>query len=737
MIFKRFKLFPFFYQYDSHDCGPTALKMVAKYYGRNYSLNVLRNLSHINKTGISMEGLKLAAEIIGFDAMGVKVPFENVTGDSLKDVQLPFIAFWNNNHFVVVYKITKNSIYVADPASGRIKLKFAQFKKSWCLENTDEGILLMLMPNDQFNTLSVFESQKSTNVFSFLEKYFHPYYKYIGIIIASFFTGSMLLLLFPYLTKSMVDQGVNEKNIHFVYLILFGQLVLYFSQTSLSFIQRWLILHISSRINIELSTAFLKKIMSLPLSFFDNRNFGDLYQRINDHKKIESFFSASTLSVLFSLFNLLVFGGVLFVYSHLIFAIYITGSFLYFIWIFYFLKRRKKIEYEFFQEYAYNADLMFELIQGMQEIKLQNSEIKRTNKWIESQKRLLNINIRSTTITQYQDVGAFFINQIKNIVITVMAASAVIYGTMSLGMLIATQFIIGQLNGPLQQLVTFIGEGQSAQLSLKRIIEIHEMQEEDHDKEYDDLNHSQAQEDLMLKNVSFRYNGLDNFVLKNINLQIPKGKVTAIVGTSGSGKTTLIKLLLGFYQPTSGDVMLGNLSLSKIKSSDWRSQCGVVMQDGFIFSDSIANNIAESSTIVDYTKLNWAAKTANISDYIEELALKYNTKIGTHGNGLSQGQKQRILISRAVYKNPHFLFFDEATNSLDTKSEKIISENLQQFYKGKTVVIVAHRLSTVKNADQIIVLENGEAVEQGTHRDLILLKKNYYNLVKNQLELGA
>ncbi len=733
-----FNIFPFYHQYDRMDCGPTSLKMVAEYYGNKYSLNSLRNICHISKAGISMQGLKVGAEKIGFNTMVVKVPFTNDSGQSLQQIPLPTIAFWNQNHFIVIYKMTSKFVYVADPANGKIKLPFEQFKKSWFVEKSEEGIVLLLVPGNEFsNKFDIEDNEPESNATAFLSTYFQPYKKFLAVILATLLMGSFLLLLFPFLTKSIVDVGIHQKDIKFIYLILIAQLILYFSQTSLNFVQRWLVLHISSRINILLSSNFLKKITRLPLSFFDNKQFGDLFQRINDHRKIESFFTASTLTVLFSLFNIIVFGIVLCFYNPLIFGIFLTGSTFYFIWIIYFIRKRKLIDYQLFQEYTFNTDMMYELIQGMQEIKLQNSEQKRTEKWTESQRRLFKININSTSLSQYQDGGAFFINQLKDILITIIAATAVIRGNMSLGMLIATQYIIGQLNSPLQQIVAFIRSGYEANLSLKRIVEIHDKQEEDQGKLLTPIKAVDLHQDIIISNLSFKYNELNDYVLKDVNLSIPKGKVTAIVGASGSGKTTLVKLLLGFYQPTDGSIYVGTTNLAKISSPNWRDQCGAVMQDGYIFSDSIADNIAESDKIVDFDKLKEAVEIANISDYIDSLALKHNTQIGSQGNGISQGQRQRMLIARAVYKNPNYLFFDEATNALDAKNEKIIVGNLERFYKSKTVIIVAHRLSTVKNADKIIVLENGTVVEQGFHKELVEAKGGYYDLVSNQLELGS
>ncbi|MDB4926574.1 peptidase domain-containing ABC transporter [Mucilaginibacter sp.] len=730
-----FNRFPFYNQYDRMDCGPTCLRMIASYYGKDYSLNYLRKVCHISRAGISLEGLKVGSEKIGFKAIGVSLPFD---GDeqSLQSAPLPCIAFWRQQHFVVIYKTEKDYIYIADPAKGKIKLTTNQFATNWIVDNTTQGIALLLIPTEAFQTTIVTDPENNSDTLKFFGGYLKSYKKYIYLIIISLLTGSVLLLLFPFLTKAVVDVGITNKNLYFIYILLLAQLILYTSQTALNFFQRWLILHISSRVNILLSSDFVYKLTKLPIHFFDTKQFGDLFQRINDHRKIETFFTASSLSVVLSVFNIIVFGIVLAFYNPLIFAVFLLGSVVYFIWIFYFTSKKRIIDYQLFQESSNNSDMLYELIQGMQEIKLQNSEEKRTVRWAKSQERLFKINVESNIINQYQDGGAFFITQLKDILINIIAAIAVIKGNMSLGMLIATQFIIGQLNGPIQQIVAFIRNGYEAKLSLNRIVEVHDKLEEDAGKKNEPVSTHQIQDNIMLDNLSFRYNELTPYVLKNVTLKIPKGKVTAIVGSSGSGKTTLVKLLLGFYTPTQGTITVGSTNIETLTSKQWRSQCGAVMQDGFIFSDTIANNIAESDTKVDWDKLKNAVEVANIKDYIESLSLNFNTQIGAQGNGISQGQRQRILISRAVYKDSYYLFFDEATNALDANNEKIIIENLEKFYKTKTVIIVAHRLSTVKNADQIIVLENGQIVEQGNHTELIANRANYYELVKNQLELG-
>lgn len=725
--------FPHYKQYDTMDCGPTCLKMIASYYGQNYTLEYLRSKSYISRNGVSLKGIIEAGESIGFRTMPIKVPFDsgNDNEPCFLDAPLPCIVHWNQKHFVVVYKVNKKYIWIADPASGKYKLDYKTFQKSW-ISDDGKGIALLLETTPDFFEKDVQPIKKRG--FSFLLRYLIPYKKLIGQLVAGLFLGSLFQLIFPFLTQSIVDIGIQNNNIGFVWLILIAQLMVFVGQTGVNLLQSWILLHISTRINIALVSDFLVKLMKLPIGFFDTKIIGDLLQRIGDHKRIESFLTGSTLNILFSLINLLVFGAVLLIYSSSIFSIFLLFSVIYFSWIFLFLKKRKEVDYQLFGELSENQSTLIELIHGMQEIKLQNSEHKHKRNWTNIQARLFHANIRSLAISQYQDTGANSINRVKDILISFIAAKAVIEGSMTLGMMLAVQYIVGQLNAPLYQMVGFIRTAQDAKISLERLNEIHNKEEEGAGEVELDVIPKNA--DIVLNKVNFRYNELDNDILKNINLTIPAGKVTAIVGTSGSGKTTLIKLLLGFYKPRKGNIKIGNTPISNIKKSLWRDKCGAVMQDGYIFSNTIANNIAESDDTVDRHKLLKAVKIANIQEFVEGLPLSYNTNIGAKGNGISQGQRQRLLIARAVYKNPDFLFFDEATNALDSKNEKIIVENLDQFFKGKTVVVIAHRLSTVKNADQIVVLEKGELKEIGTHKELVQQQGLYFKLIKDQLELG-
>lgn len=725
--------FPIYIQADIMDCGPACLQMIAKYYGRYYSLSTLRECCFITREGVSLRGMSEAAEKIGLRTIGVRCEYE----DLITDAPLPFIAHWNQEHFVVVYKIKNGKVWVADPGHGKLIYTAEQFKKCWISTIDGEkylGIVLLLDPSPDFYKAA--DEKNNKNGISYLFRYLSPYKKFIIQLVLGLLLGSLLQLIAPFLTQSIVDIGIKTSNLRFIHLILIAQLVLIAGRLSVDFIRSWILLHISTRINISLISDFLIKLMRLPIRFFDTKMIGDIIQRIEDHSRIENFLTSQMLSVLFSMFNLIVFGIILLLYNIPIFLIFLAGSSLYFIWVYLFMKKRRDIDYKRFAQMAVEQSNLIQLITGMQEIKLNNCERQKRWEWERIQARLFKVNVQSLSLSQYQQMGALFFNETKNILITIMAATAVIKGEMTLGMMLAVQYIVGQLNSPVEQMLTFIRGAQDAKISLDRLGEVHELKDEEPEEEQR-LKELPSLHGIKLNNLSFQYDGPYALkVLHGINLEIPAGKVTAIVGASGNGKTTLVKLMLGFYPPIEGQILIGDTSLDNFNQSWWRSRCGVVMQDGFIFSDTIARNIAVSDEIIDKERLLYAVKIANIQEYIEDLPLKYNTKIGQDGVGLSQGQKQRLLIARAVYKNPDFIFLDEATNALDASNERIIMENLDYFFKGRTVIVVAHRLSTVKNADQIIVLAKGQIVEKGTHNELTALKGIYYKLVKNQLELG-
>ena len=727
--------FPFFPQYDRMDCGPTCLRMISSYYGKSYSLEYLREHSYLDREGVSIEGIAEAAEHIGFETLPIQVPFAGTDPEQayFENLPLPCIVHWRQVHFVVVYRYSNKYVWVADPAAGKFKIDHHTFKSHW-LSDGGRGIALVLQPTPDFYDRDS-PVQKRSGI-RFLWNYFRPYRQFLWQLVLGLFLASIFQLIFPFLTQALVDIGIQNQNLGFIYLILVAQLALFLGQTSVTIIQNWILLHIGTRINVSLVSDFLTKLMKLPISYFDTKMIGDLLQRIADQRRIEVFLTNSTLNFVFSAFNLVVFGFVLAIYDGLIFIIFLTGSTLYTLWIFYFLRRRKEIDYIQFQELSDNHSTLIEFIQGMQEIKLQNSGLKRRRQWSYIQAKLFNAKIDALKVEQWQDGGAAFISQLKDILITFLTAKLVLEGRITLGMMLAVQFIIGQLNIPLQRMIQFVRTAQDAKISFDRLLEIQQLDSEEIE-DANALRELPEEKSFYLDNVSFRYNKLSGEVLKNVNLTIPAGKVTAIVGTSGSGKTTLIKLLLGFYTPSSGHIKVGNIPLPRMQRVYWRTQCGAVMQDGYIFSDTIANNIAESEDKVDKTKLLQAVKAANIQRFIESLPLRYNTKIGARGNGISQGQRQRLLIARAIYKNPPFMFFDEATNALDANNERTIVENLEEVFRGRTVVVVAHRLSTVRHADQIVVLDQGAIVERGDHDSLVQSRGAYYHLIKNQLELGA
>jgi len=711
--------------------------MVAKYHGKNFSLDYLRTRSYITRNGVSLLGISQAAEEIGFHSLAVKISFEQLD----KEASLPCILHWNQNHFVVLppqkYEDKKGEkILIADPGHGLVKITKEAFLKNW-LGSATEGVVLLLEPTRKFHEQQGI-NDKSVTGFRFLFQYLKPYRKFVVQLLLSVLLAGLLSLIFPFLTQSLVDYGINRQDTGFVLLILISQLMLFLGSTAIEIIRSWILLHMNTRININLIADFLIKLMRLPIRYFDSKMIGDIQQRIGDHRRIQTFLTGSTLSTLFSFVNLVVFSVVLAIYSIPILLVFLLFSAASIGWIFIFLRKRKELDYQRFQQMSDNQDVLFEIITGMQEIKLNNCEIPRRWKWERIQARLYKVSVAGLSLAQYQQVGSGFFTQFKNILISYMSAMAVIHGEMTLGMMLSVSYIIGQMNAPLGQLLGFVQEAQDAKISLDRLGEIHNREEEKLPETAGaSIYEEAASKDITLRDVSFQYEGPQSpYVLKDINLHIPEGKVTAIVGTSGSGKTTLMKMLLGFYEPVKGSMAIGGRDMKQSEPRQWRRQVGTVMQEGFIFSDTIAENIAISGENVDHSRLRNAVRVANIGDFIEELPMGFQTKIGNAGTGISTGQKQRMQIARAVYKNPEYLFFDEATSALDANNERTIMENLEEFFKGKTVVVVAHRLSTVKNADQIVVLEKGEIVERGTHEELVRKRGNYFELVKNQLELG-
>ena len=727
------KTLPHYTQHDAMDCGPTCLRMVAAFYGKHYSLEGLREKSFITREGVSMLGISEAAEKIGFRSICVQVGYKK-----LQEAPLPCIIHWNQQHFVVVYKLNDRYVWVADPGAGKLKYTKEEFCNCWLSSRKNEedtGVALLLEPTPEFYTTEDEGDEVNRKGFSFLYSYLRPYRGLVGQLLLGLLLGSMIQLMLPFLTQSVVDFGINNQNLGFIYLVLIAQLMLSFSSSAVDFIRGWILLHLGTRINIALISDFLIKLMKMPINYFDSKMTGDILQRINDHKRIQDFLTGSSLSVIFSIFNIIIFGIVLLVYSGMIFLIFMGGSALYVAYVWLFMKKRAELDHKRFAQQSANQSTVVQLVNGMQEIKLSACEQQKRWEWERIQAKLFKVNIKSLALRQYQDSGAVLINQSKNLLITALVASLVVKGEMTLGMMLSVQYIIGQLNSPVNELIAFARDMQDARLSMDRLSEVRDKPDEE-DPTRELLREIPEGKEIRLQNLNFKYDPLSEYpTLDDINLVIPPGMQTAIVGMSGSGKTTLVKLLLGFYPPASGDIFIGDTPLGSYSIREWRKRCGVVMQDGFIFSDSIAGNIAPGVEHIDKKRLRHAAEVANIHDFIEELPLAYNTKIGQEGHGLSQGQKQRILIARAVYKDPEFIFFDEATNALDANNERTIMNNLQTFFKGRTSVVVAHRLSTVRNAEQIIVIEQGRIAETGTHEALIALEGRYYKLVKNQLEL--
>lgn len=726
------KRFPFFRQLDYRDCGPTCLRMVAKYHGKTFSREFLRDKAGITRTGVNMAGIADAAESIKMRTMGMVISIESL----VEEAPTPFIVPWRQKHFVVVYQTSKKKIYVADPAQGLLEYSHQDFLKAWTTSTDQTGFVLLLEPGANFYDQK--DSQEKEKGFSILFPYLKPYKKLINQLLIGLLVGIIIQFLMPFLMQSVVDIGVQNLNIPFIYLVLIAQLVLFASQTLVSIFREWLLLHITSRFNIKMISDFLYKMLRLPITYFDTRNTGEHLQRISDQGRIQDFVSSSAFNMIYSIILFVIFSFVLAFYNTKIFLVFIIGAVFYVGWTFFFLKKRAELDFKRFDEVSQSQTSLVQIINGVREIKINNSQRKNRWKWEQNQISIFKISISSLKLGQYQSIGSGFINELKNIFITFLSATAVVKGEISLGMMLSIQYIVGQLNLPLSNFISFIRLWQDAKISLERLWQVYS--KDDEDKNPDKIKElSPSNKTIKIKDLSFQYGSESSpFVLKNVSFEIPEGKTTAIVGASGSGKTTLLKLLLKFYEPTKGDIFIGDDNLVNINNDFWRMNCGAVLQETFIFNDTIAGNISESeqNEILDRDKLKLATHVANIDEFINKLPNKFNTELGTSGIRLSGGQAQRLMIARAVYKNPEFIFFDEATSSLDANNEKIIMQNLNTFVKGKTAIIIAHRLSTVKNADNIIVLEDGKIVEQGNHKELTNKKGKYYELVKNQLELG-
>ncbi len=735
--------FPYHFQYDRMDCGPACLRMICNFYGRDYDVDFLRQITHIGRQGVSLLDMSEAAEQLGFRTMMIELTVDEL----LEDCPLPAILHWNQDHYVVLYDIKKKKssaakdsnmrFQVADPAHGIVTLTTDVFKSKW--ERTGKGVALVLLPTEEFLQEKKDLKPKADRGkgLYYLLKYIRPYKKYFFHLMLGMLLGSLISLLFPFLMKNLVDKGVAGKSLSIVMLILLSQLCLFIGEVAIEFLRNWILLHVNTRVSLSIISDFLGRLMRLPVKFFDATTTGDIKQRINDHYRVENFLTSTALITLFSIINVIVFSIVLMTYSFVIFLLFFGLTILGTLWIVIFLRRRKNLEYKRFQSLKENQDSILEIISGMQEIKLNNCELTKRWEWERIQAKLFKVNTQSLVLDQYQRIGFTFINQLKNIIISYIAAVGAIRGDMSVGMMLAISYIVGQTNEPLRQLIFFFRSKQDASLSLERLREVHLKEtEEDHNPDAISQWTGDANGDITIQHLSFQYGGPNSpEVLKDINLVIPRGKITAVVGDSGSGKTTLMKLLLKFYHPVKGSIRVGDASLEDIPNRVWRGKCGTVMQDGYIFADTIARNIAPGGDTINEAQVRKAVKVANIGEFIETLPGGYAAKLGANGGELSGGQRQRLLIARAIYKDPYYLFFDEATSSLDASNEKIIMENLNAFFEGKTVLIVAHRLSTVKNADQIIVLQKGKIVEQGNHESLVEKKGAYFHLVKNQLEL--
>ncbi|MBZ4190586.1 peptidase domain-containing ABC transporter [Niabella beijingensis] len=727
--------FPCDRQLDMMDCGPACLKMIAKYYGKYYSLQYLRDKCGISKEGVSFLGLSHAAEGLGLRSLSLKCTIDEL----IIKVPLPVIVHWDNSHFIVVYKTNPRTtgIYVADPAKGYIRYSKEEFSKKWIKKaEKDKGVLMAMEPQADFYQRRGDERSERKKTFENFLGYFRPYKKsFINLFVVMLVVTALQGLL-PFISKAVIDVGIQTHDIDFINIVLIANIAIYVSILLSNMARDWILLHVTARVNIALISDYLIKLMLLPITFFENKMTGDILQRAQDHERIRSFIMNNSINMIFSTLTFIAFGIILLFYNTTIFYIFLAGSVLYVVWVMGFMRLRKKLDWEYFELVSKNQSYWVETISGIQDIKINNYEKPKRWKWEDIQARLYKVNVRSLNINNLQNTGAQFIDNTKNLAITFFCATAVIKGNMTFGVMISTQFMIGMLNGPVVQFIQFLLSYQFAKISFLRLNEIHQLKDEHEEVGTNPINLPENKS-LSISNVSFQYTPQSPVVLKNVRLHIPEGKVTAIVGDSGSGKSTLLKLILRLYKPSFGEILIGNMNVNNVSLKQWRDKCGAVMQDGKIFNDTILNNIVLDDEKVDYVKLKKALDTANIAAEIEKLPLGYQTKMGEQGRGLSGGQKQRILIARALYKDPDYLFFDEATNSLDTLNEQKIVAALDNVFKDKTVVVVAHRLSTIRKADQIIVMQDGLIVEMGNHESLMQRKGRYFQLVQSQLDLSS
>ncbi|MEY8685298.1 peptidase domain-containing ABC transporter [Bacteroides sp. AN502(2024)] len=724
MILKRF---PVEYQMDSQDCGPASLKIIAKYFGRYYSLQYLRDRCGITNQGVSLLDLSTGAESIGLRTLAIKCTIEEVVGS----VPFPAVLFWNENHFIVIYHADKRHVWVSDPAKGRIKYTHEEFRRGWYPKGEEKGVLLAVEPTVDFQR-SREQKEMEKNSFISILRYFMPYRKNFATIFIVMLLVTLLQGILPFISKAVIDVGIKTSDLNFIHMVLIGNISILLSITIFNVVRDWILLHITSRVNIALISDYLIKLMKLPVTFFENKLLGDILQRARDHERIRSFIMNNSLSLIFSMLTFAVFGIILLVYNAVIFYIFLAGSLLYVLWVLLFLSIRKKLDWEYFELVSKDQSYWVETVSAIQDIKIYNYEKHRRWKWEEIQARLYKVNKRVLNVTNSQNLGAQFIENIKNMAIVFYCASAVITGDITFGIMISTQFIIGMLNGPLIQFINFVISAQYAKISFLRMNEIRQLDDEEEQLAIGSTSIVPECRDITLENVHFQYSVNAPMVLKNIYLRIPQNKVTAIVGGSGSGKSTLLKLLVRLYKPSFGEIKMGGMNVSTINLRHWRDMCGVVMQEGKLFSDTIVNNIVLDDEHIDYKRLHEVCRIAQIEDEINSMPKGYDTMIGEAGRGLSGGQKQRLLIARALYRNPDFLFLDEATNSLDVINERKIVEALNSAFHNRTVVVIAHRLSTVRNADQIVVMNQGYIVEIGKHDELMEKKGYYYSLVSSQ-----
>lgn len=725
--------FVFFKQLNGMDCGSTCLRMVARHYGKHYNADTLRQLSGFSRSGTSMWGISESAQKIGFRTRAVRIPYS-----ILDEIPLPAILHWNQNHFVVLIDISKNKVKIADPATGIITCHKEEFLQYWLSSKNDKdeetGLALLLEPAPAF-----YETQgesKRTLSWSFAFQYLRHGRAHLIQIFIALLINFLLTLIVPFLTQSIVDVGINTRNMQYITVVLLAQLMLTFSHTIIGFISSKLQLRISNILNISILSDFWIKLTSLPVSYFDNHRTGDILQRLGDNRLIQNYITNVAMNTIFTLVNFFVYSTILMIYSPRLFLIFMAGNALYFAWIWLFMRIRRKLNYETFHLAAKENTATLQLVQGMQEIKLNNAEQQKRWEWENIQARIFRLSIKGLNYTQWQSLGALAITQGKDILISFFIARLVVQGQLTLGAMLALTYIIGQLTGPINEFIGLIHSTQDARISLERLNDVHGLEDEEPaTKSF--VNDIKGCKSIQLHNVKFTYPNSSGSVLKNISLTIPEGKVTAIVGVSGSGKTTLLKILMKAYHTYEGQIRIDTTDFNHISPSCWRKNCGVVLQDGYIFNDTIARNICVNDENIDMPRLIQCCKIANITSYIESLPNGINTQLGADGTGLSQGQRQRILIARAIYKRPDYLFLDEATNALDANNEKLIVKNLSEVFVNKTVIVVAHRLSTVKNAEKIVVLKDGEIVEEGSHAQLTAIRGQYFELVKNQLELGA